>query len=131
MSASGRKRQSTRDRASRISAGSCPRKATTRKKRLMGIPSQTRGERKRDWRAVGSACVGSDCTSQTAPSLVLTARDATRRAGGGVYDGRRVIGDEVSGGRVIGSPVSRLPSSVHDALVSVTSRAAPARVTES
>ncbi len=58
----------------------------------MGMPSQTRGERNMDRRAAGSDCVESDCTSQSAPSLVPTAREATRRAEAGVYDGCMAMG---------------------------------------
>jgi hypothetical protein len=61
----------------------------------MGTPSQTRGERHGEVFGVeeGSWPLGDTCTGESAPDVVPTAREAARRAGGGVYD----VGDGVIG----------------------------------
>jgi hypothetical protein len=75
-------RQSTRENASRISSSCCPRKARKRKKRLTGMPIQTRGDRNGDCREDrGLLLLESDCTGE------LGSGSRAYRAGG--YPARR------------------------------------------
>src|SRR5215207_10655164 len=64
--ARGKVRQSTRENASRISSGCCPRTARKRKKRLTGMPIQTRGDRNGDSRAADRELLvlESNCTRE-------------------------------------------------------------------
>src|SRR5215212_5756604 len=97
-------RQSTRENASRISSGCCPRKARKRKKRLTGTPIQTRGDRNGDWREDrGLLPLGSDCTGG------LGSGSRAYRAGGCPARRSRSIrrGAEIARCRTVGQRLSR------------------------